>query len=417
MLAGAFLCAVARADDTPQQKLDAVEKALQESHARQEQLTQEAAALAAEIAMLRDQSVNAAQAAQQHEASLSQLEERLTTLGADEKRKVDELAEQRDKQSKLLMALVRLAHNPPEEIALAPGDPVDVLRGALLLDAAMRPIQAHTKELSDAIAALAALRDEIAATWQRYSAEHDALVADQLRINTIIAHKADLQQRATKGAAEIGRHQEQLAAAARDLHELIDRLEAERRPHDDNQRRPDDQGSQAAAAATAPPPAAPLRGSQSLTLLVQPPPADPAKPHDIRPFGEARGRMRVPASGRLVRRYGESDDFGVTSKGLTFATRAAAQVVAPFDGRILFAGPFKGYGEILIIGHGDGYHSLLAGLDRVDGAVGQWLVTGEPVGVMAGGSGKHHLYLELRHNNQPINPVPWLALRDEKVSG
>ena len=83
----------------------------------------------------------------------------------------------------------------------------------------------------------------------------------------------------------------------------------------------------------------------------------------------------------------------------------------------MFAGPFRGYGQILIIAHGDGYHSLLAGLDRVDSSVGQWLVAGEPVGTMAEGEDKPRLYLELRHDDQPINPLPWLATRVEKVNG
>jgi murein hydrolase activator len=119
----------------------------------------------------------------------------------------------------------------------------------------------------------------------------------------------------------------------------------------------------------------------------------------------------------LLRRFGEADEVGVTNKGLIFETREGAQVVAPFDGRVLFAGPFRGYGQILIIEHGDGYHSLLAGLDRVEGTVGQWLVAGEPVGTMPTGEKKPHLYLELRHDGQPINPLPWLATHDEKVSG
>ncbi len=92
-------------------------------------------------------------------------------------------------------------------------------------------------------------------------------------------------------------------------------------------------------------------------------------------------------------------------------------MVAPYDGRVLFAGPFRGYGQILIIEHDDGYHSLLAGLDRLDVSVGQWLVTGEPVGTMPKGEDKPRLYLELRHDGQPINPLPWLATSNEKVSG
>jgi septal ring factor EnvC (AmiA/AmiB activator) len=71
----------------------------------------------------------------------------------------------------------------------------------------------------------------------------------------------------------------------------------------------------------------------------------------------------------------------------------------------------------LIIEHGDGYHSLLAGLERIDVTVGQVLVAGEPVGIVKSGEEKPSLYLELRRNGQPIDPLPWLSPRDEKVTG
>jgi septal ring factor EnvC (AmiA/AmiB activator) len=122
-------------------------------------------------------------------------------------------------------------------------------------------------------------------------------------------------------------------------------------------------------------------------------------------------------SGRVARRYGETDELGQSARGVALETRPGAQVVAPFDGRIMFAGPFRGYGQILIIEHGDGYHSLLAGLERIDGAVGQWLVAGEPVGAMKSGGAKPKLYLELRRHGQPINPLPFLATRDDKGTG
>ena len=119
----------------------------------------------------------------------------------------------------------------------------------------------------------------------------------------------------------------------------------------------------------------------------------------------------------VVLSYGAADPTGATSRGVTLETRPGAQVIAPFDGRVVFAGPFKGYGRILIIGHGDGYHSLVAGLDQIDSNVGQWLMAGEPIGTMPAGEAKPRLYLELRHDVQPINPLPWLATRDAKVKG
>ena len=128
--------------------------------------------------------------------------------------------------------------------------------------------------------------------------------------------------------------------------------------------------------------------------------------------------MSFPAVGRLVGRYGQATKGGLTRKGISVETLPGAQVVAPYDGRVVFADAFRGYGRLLIIEHGEGYHSLLAGLARIDTAIGQWVLAGEPVGVMGRtGKGKPTLYVELRRKGQPINPLPWLAARKGKVSG
>ncbi len=81
-------------------------------------------------------------------------------------------------------------------------------------------------------------------------------------------------------------------------------------------------------------------------------------------------------------------------------------------------GPFRGYGQLLIIEHGEGYHTLVAGLSRIDGEVGQWLLAGEPIGQMGDGEGgRPSLYVEFRRNGEPINPLPWLAASETEVSG
>jgi septal ring factor EnvC (AmiA/AmiB activator) len=99
-------------------------------------------------------------------------------------------------------------------------------------------------------------------------------------------------------------------------------------------------------------------------------------------------------------------------------TRPAAQVIAPFDGRVVFAGDYRRYGQLLIIAHGEGYHSLLAGLGNIDVVVGQWVLAGEPVGRMTQADGRvPELYVEIRRNGEAINPQSWLATPDTKVSG
>ena len=109
-----------------------------------------------------------------------------------------------------------------------------------------------------------------------------------------------------------------------------------------------------------------------------------------------------------------ADEGGVRSKGITITSRPGAAVVAPYDGVVAFAGPFRGYGQLLIIEHSEGYHTLLAGLGRIDAAVGQHILAGEPVGVMEN-DGAPSLYVELRRDGQPINPLPWLADRAGKT--
>jgi len=421
LIVAAFLCIPAHAADTPEQRLKSVEKELDETRTREAQFAREAEALAAEIAGLRNDSVTTAKAAQEHEAALSALEERLALLGADEGRKSDELNRHRTQQMRLLMALERLARNPPEGLALGPGDPVDALRSALLLGAAIPPLEIEARALRQEIAALAVLRRRIAEAEARHQSERFDLETEQDRLAALIERKTMLQRQAQHGAEESGHRQAQLAAQAGDLQQLIERLSAERRARDaaEAQKRQEEAQRREAerlARLAEPPPEKP--GNDGAVEAALPPaPLDPSKPSVLQPFAGARGHLLYPASGEMMTRFGESDELGLTSKGITFATRAAAQVIAPYDGRVLFAGPFRGYGQILIIEHGDGYHSLLAGLDRVESPVGQWLVAGEPVGVMPKGATKPHLYLELRHNGQPINPLPWLATRDEKVSG
>jgi septal ring factor EnvC (AmiA/AmiB activator) len=153
-------------------------------------------------------------------------------------------------------------------------------------------------------------------------------------------------------------------------------------------------------------------------------------PANLRNFPEAakidaKNPIFAPARGRILTHFGDPTDTGGASKGLVLETRPGAQIVAPFDGRIAFEGPFRSYGQILIIEHGGGYHTVLAGLDRVDAVVGQWLLAGEPVGSMApvgapqgsgdvSPAGRPKLYLELRRNGQPVDPVPWFSTAEIK---
>ena len=423
IIAAVAVFGAARAEDTPQAQLEAVQKELEQSKQEQQNLSQQSAALAAEIDQLRAQQVAAAQSAQAHEAALTRLEAQRSKLTQDIKTKGVELQKRRNEQQALLAALLHLARNPPIGLALADGTPIDLLRGGILMGAAVPPLVDRAKHLGIELQSMNTLQDQLRDAEDQHRSEAEALSMEQTRLAALADQKSVLQRQAAQGAAASAQQIDRLASQARDLKDLIERAEAaerarEAREAEARRKREAEAARLAAAAATAPPPAAhAAKPAEQQAVAVAPIQPDPARPAGIRPFAQARGRMVVPAAGEMVVGFGAAAAAGESAKGITFATRPGAEVVAPFDGRVVFAGAFRGYGQILIIGHGDGYHSLVAGLDRIDGSVGQWLVAGEPIGRMSANEAKPRLYLELRHNGQPINPLPWLATRDAKVKG
>jgi septal ring factor EnvC (AmiA/AmiB activator) len=136
----------------------------------------------------------------------------------------------------------------------------------------------------------------------------------------------------------------------------------------------------------------------------------------------------LPVNGVKTKGFGAPDGLGGTEKGITIATRPGAQVTAPCDGWVVYAAPYRSYGQLLILNAGGGYHVLVAGMDRISVDVGQFVLTGEPVAVMgsgapiasvaAVGAGPPGLYVEFRKDGVPIDPTPWWAINDnEKVRG
>ena len=151
-------------------------------------------------------------------------------------------------------------------------------------------------------------------------------------------------------------------------------------------------------------------GAQPPRVMLEPP---SGAPRTLK-----QGMLTAPVQGRLTHGYGERNEPGGAARGIVLAGRPEAVVVAPFDGQVVYAGKFRGYGQILIIDHGNGYHSLLAGLGRIDSVVGQYLLAGEPVGGLGrDGDDAQELYLELRRNGEPINPLPWLAASTDRIRG
>ena len=372
-----------------QKQLESIEQRLTTGQDRASALEKRSQDLVTELSELRRQSIDIARRAQESEALLSQLERQLTDLKEEAIHRESLLKLRRRQVSGTLGALERLSLNPPRSLLLGPGTPIDAVRSALLLRTALPRLSSDAEALRREIDTLEQVKLDIQAQSATLARTSDALATERARLTPVMRRKAALQKQTEMESRRVAKEIGELVSQAQSLRELMSRL-----------------GTRNHSVLKLPS----RRETAPTSVLL-------ARPVGIRPF-PTNGPVALPVQGRVEQRYGESTEFGNASRGITIATREQAQIVAPHDGRVAFAGSFRRYGQILIIEHGGGYHTVLAGMAQIDCVVGQWLLAGEPIGSMGrAASEKTALYVELRRDGQPINPLPWMTAGGQKVRG
>lgn len=397
-LAALFVAGVPAWAQETRPTLQEIERELEATRQRERALAAEADAQIREIERLRTQSAAAALAIQESETTLTAVESRLAGLTAEEEAKSAEFERRRSELAALLTALQRLARHPPEALALLPERPIDTMRTARLLGAVVPPIEAEAAALARDVESLAELRASVASERAALAKATQRLADSRERLRSLSTSRVQLFRDTEAERRAAAERSQALARQAEDLRDLLRKL-AETRAAEER----------AAASQRT------LQARVSEGLAGR-----------LRRLGEPHGQMALPVRGRIVLAYGQAGEGGQPHRGVSIEARGDAQVVAPFDGQIVFAGPFRGYGRILIIEHGEGYHTLLAGLGRIDVSPGQAVALGEPIattgnadpgGPASSGIAGPVLYVELRRHGQPINPTPWIAASDGKVSG
>jgi murein hydrolase activator len=336
------------------------------------------------------------------EDRISGSEARLQPLGDKERALRASLDKRRAAIAEVLAALQRMGRRPPPAIVVRPEDALEAVRSAILLGAVVPDMRNEAAAIATDLSDLVHLRTDITAEREKLAGDLAALSQERLRMAALIAERQ-------KRQAEIGtaldaerQRATQLGRQIDNLKDLINKLE---------------QGPEARPARPVAPP--------SDTG------ASPAGPSGLGPaiaFASAKGLLPLPVNGVKIKGFGAPDGLGGTEKGISIATRPGAQVTAPCDGWVVYAAPYRSYGQLLILNAGSGYHVLVAGMDRISVDVGQFVLTGEPVAVMgngaptasvaAVGAGPPALYVEFRKDGVPIDPTPWWAINDnEKVRG
>jgi septal ring factor EnvC (AmiA/AmiB activator) len=223
----------------------------------------------------------------------------------------------------------------------------------------------QSEELKARVNDMARIEGEISAQLAEQSQQYHTLKDQQADLGKLLKERRDVYQKTESSRRKQEAEVEKLAKEAKNLAELVDKIKP--------------------------------KSKSTVASLTLP------------------SNLPLPVSGTIRTAFGDTDDYGSKSQGITFNAPAGATVVTPLAGTVKFAGTFQKYKQILIVEHAGGYHSLIAGLGRIDTVVGATLAAGEPVGVAENSDESARIYYELRQDGEPVNPRKLLLAQKKQA--
>jgi len=401
-----------------EQELQAAREQQQKATELQAKLKADIAAIGQDRGKLNQQLIDIAARVRGVEAKIDDAEGRLRPLDIREREIRTSLDSRRGEIAEVLAALQRAGRRAPPALLVRPEDALQSLRTAMLLGSVVPDMRARAEKLVADLGELVTLRKSIATERDQLALDRDKLKEEQTRLTSFTGERQRQIAAVEKDIDAENARAVTLARQVDSLQGLVAKMEQE---------------SRAAAKATQ---IANLQGAPA-DLANGKPNVDALKNAGrMAPaiaFASAKGLLAMPVNGIRLRNYGVSDGVGGAEKGISVAARAGAQVTTPCDGWVVYSGPFRSYGQLLILNAGGGYHILIAGMERISVNIGQFVLAGEPIAVMGStprvasvlaapaamtNASQPVLYIEFRKDGTPIDPGPWWAANEgEKVRG
>ena len=362
--------------------------------------------------------IDYAQRIQKSETNLTSLETKLTKLHGKEETLRKSMLKRRAAIADMLGLLQRMARNPPPVMATHRDDSLKMVRSAMLMSDLLPKLKTQADTLKGELSNLINLKTTITKQSEQLRIQNAEMESDQLRVKELLQEKNSRILSHNKELQEFEQRAKSHSKSVANLGDLIGKVDLEMKRKTelgayekqlivDEKLAKEKYGKR---------PAVELTPDEKKNAFI-----DPGRIKPALPFGKAKHTLSLPVRGKQLRRFGDKDKYGSSSKGISIQTRANAQITSPSDGWIAYAGKFRSYGQLLIINAGGGYHILLAGLDRIDVKTSQFVLAGEPIGVMQEPDGlspdqgkqrakkasKPVLYVEFRKDGRPIDPAPW----------
>jgi len=371
----------ALAAERPEASLAQTLEALESSQEQREALESMQAENAEKLAELKARSLQLAEDVRTLESRIAEQNTALNELEATIAAKQTRLNARREEIATLLYGMVRMQQLPRQFVLAAPGNADSLLRTASALSVSFDATEQAADSLQEELRAFAELKKQAAASRRKLAGQKEDLGEKMETLKASMQKRQAMQARVDADLRKLKRQIAMLSEKSSTLQELLQQLDRE----------------QALFQALGAPKAKPQM------------PAAAGRPDTGRAFAERKGALPYPAAGTRLHRYGARKGPGETYSGEVLRTAPGAMVTAPHRGQVVFADHFMEYGNMLIIRHGDGYHTVLAGLEVMHAAPGQKIRAGEPIGVMGKTPDARELYLELRKNSKAIDPTAWMG--------
>lgn len=377
-----------------------------DAQAQEAALRERLRALRVELEKSESERAEARDALRASEAAISQAQRRLRELRvaqqhareqlgialAERRRAETALAQERQTLGRLVREHYLLGQNSPWALLFSGINPNDIGRQLVYLGyiararhAVMQQLQAHTETLQHSIANERARGEELATLVADERTQQASLQSEQAK-RTEVLRRVSAQVKEQRKAVGI---LERDAARMNTLVQRLSKLIA------------DEERAARARLSAPPPPRVPRAESDEGTAAIV----------ANTPFAHTKGKLRWPVRGELIGRYGQArGDARTTWKGVFIATAEGTDVRAIAAGRVVFADWMRGFGNLLILDHGDQYLSIYGGNETLLKQEGQAVRAGEVLATVgsSGGADRTGLYFELRYRGEPFDPLSWV---------
>lgn len=395
-----LLCADAAFATPTAADLRRIEQQLKQERQAGLEARRKAAALSTEMKSVRGQILKSAKTVQEREEALLKLENQLADLNKRQTELEKNISLTSAQLGQVMQGLQTLALRPKEMLFLKPAAPVNTVRSHMLMHSSIPVLGAMNEDMRRDLIALLKTRATVSEKAEKIKDATKELAEKKSSLEKLLKQKSSLQARYQATHEQATKRAAALASQASDLKDLLNKLEQEQRRQALERQRQERLAAEEQARRKAQ-----IAAGQTPTPATKQTMAPAAKRPARGSFERAKGDLIFPVRGTITRNFNDVTVSGAHMKGMSIEGRVNAQVVAPYDGVVLFSGPFKSYGQLLIIDNGDSYVTLLAGMERIYASVGQELVSGEPVGTL--GSKNTSLYVEIRKDGTALNPRPW----------